>query len=718
MLANYLNNNAKLFLESFSAEEDRAWVWTVIECLKKRFPKADHWTTGGPQFKYTDLRVGRKRNGSKDGLSVFFLVTVFSKRPTCTLAKWLVKGVSPRPRMSIATHPSVHDIEQWLDQQAQYIEPNRKNIDEGEAQNPIDFGDNSIVESDETEDLDGTAEQRPALLATKQPLNQILFGPPGTGKTYATIDETLNILDPQFMAANPDVVGASHAERKARRAILKARFDQFAADRRVRFVTFHQSFSYEDFVEGLKATMTDQGSLKYEVAPGVFQEICGRAQAAWSASQPGQAIAKPIDLAGRRIWKMSLGAAEGADAYVYDDCMDQDIALLGYGDELDFNGCEDEKQVEEKFIAEGEDPKQQAFAIRMVNTFKNKVKRGDLLIISDGNLKFRAIGEVVSDYFRLKDEERSQDHYKQARKIQWLRKFDPSLSAGEVLHKNFSMQTLYELHPHALDQQKLKHLLAPAGTVESAGEEPYVLIIDEINRGSVSRIFGELITLIEDSKRAGAEEALSVTLPYSKLPFAVPQNLHLLGTMNTADRSLAGLDIALRRRFVFKEMPPQPALLKNVLIEGDLSVGDLLAKMNERIEVLLDRDHLLGHASFMRLAEDGGNTLGALASIFRNQVLPLLQEYFFEDWERISWVLNDSGKANVSHRFIKPANHSLDSLFGSEIAARLGGAKNRRWQLNSAAFDNIESYRGILKSASAPKADSVPATASDMPASS
>ncbi|MEE3591218.1 AAA family ATPase, partial [Pseudomonas aeruginosa] len=122
-----------------------------------------------------------------------------------------------------------------------------------------------------------------------------------------------------------------------------------------------------------------------------------------------------------------------------------------------------------------------------------------------------------------------------------------------------------------------------------------VLIIDEINRGNVSRIFGELITLIEQSKRAGAEEALSVVLPYSKQRFSVPQNVYLIGTMNTADRSLAGLDIALRRRFEFREMPPRPELLDDVRI-GGLNVGQLLRTMNQRIEVLLDRDHCLGHA--------------------------------------------------------------------------------------------------------------------------
>jgi 5-methylcytosine-specific restriction protein B len=220
---------------------------------------------------------------------------------------------------------------------------------------------------------------------------------------------------------------------------------------------------------------------------------------------------------------------------------------------------------------------------------------------------------------------------------------------------------------------------------------PYVLIIDEINRGNISRIFGELITLIEPSKRAGAAEGLSVTLPYSKKPFSVPSNVYLIGTMNTADRSLAGLDIALRRRFTFKEMPPKPELLDGISVNS-VDIGRVLLKMNERIEVLLDRDHCLGHAYFMPLIED--RTLENLAFIFRQQILPLLQEYFFEDWERIAWVLNDQVKSN-DHAFVQKIAINLDSLFGAGTANELQN-EDKRWRINEKAFGSIESYEGIL----------------------
>jgi 5-methylcytosine-specific restriction protein B len=231
-----------------------------------------------------------------------------------------------------------------------------------------------------------------------------------------------------------------------------------------------------------------------------------------------------------------------------------------------------------------------------------------------------------------------------------------------------------------------------------------VLIIDEINRGNISRIFGELITLIEPSKRVGASEALSITLPYSKKRFSVPSNVHLIGTMNTTDRSLAGLDIALRRRFTFKEMRSRPELLDGVSVEG-IDVGQLMRTMNDRIEVLLDRDHCLGHAYFMplkiqdealkKLGDNKGLTCADLKPIFSQQVLPLLQEYFFEDWERIAWVLNDQNKSDDNHKFILKASSNLDELFGNKVASALQNI-DQRWHLNQQAFDDINSYRLIL----------------------
>ena len=218
--------------------------------------------------------------------------------------------------------------------------------------------------------------------------------------------------------------------------------------------------------------------------------------------------------------------------------------------------------------------------------------------------------------------------------------------------------------------------------------KPYVLIIDEINRGNISRIFGELITLIEDSKRQGADDALSVTLPYSKDDFSVPDNVYIIGTMNSSDRSLTGLDIALRRRFTFIEMPPKPEFLTGVEVMG-LDIRKLLEVINQRIEVLLDRDHCIGHANFMTLQKDP--SLTNLAQIFKQKIIPQLQEYFFDDWSKINMVLNANGmlRSNGIDKSVLFPNvaHESESYFEEQ----------KIWEVVDDVFNSIESFTKIIK---------------------
>lgn len=615
------------------------------------------------------------------------------------------------------------------------------------------------------------------------PLNQILFGPPGTGKTYATIDAALKILDRPFWELH-------HSDRKA----LKRRFDALSQAERVRFVTFHQSFSYEDFVEGLRATTDEETKqLRYEVVDGVFKALCYAAQALAAPQPPTDA--PYISIQGRKVWKMSLGDTQGPDAEVYDECIDGGYILLGYGAQVDFSGTATRDSIAERYQQAGVVPHSD-YAVTSVQTFVTQMQKGDLVVVTDGNLKFRAIGEITGDY-QYHPHATWPDGYSQKRSVRWLRKYTPSLPHTELMkRKQFSQRTLYQLQLSALDAEKLQRLLDGPGTpvagelslgpvgisdyvvtqvteelvvltkpngnqlpfaramldvlaqavrdelitiddiknkqavtkLPGKGLEPYlvngypnilaplvmqltassadggvrarpdearVLIIDEINRGNIARIFGEIITLIEPSKRAGADEALEVVLPYSKDRFSVPKNVYLIGTMNTADRSLTGLDVALRRRFVFQEMPPCPYLLDGVTVPGvdGVTVGQIMRTLNQRIEALLDRDHCLGHAYFMPLRE--GATLELLGSIFRNQVLPLLQEYFFDDWQRIQWVLNDHRKAKA-HQFVQTAGVDVAALFGPEANVTLS---SQGWLINEAAFEQAQSYWGIVNTA-------------------
>ena len=294
--------------------------------------------------------------------------------------------------------------------------------------------------------------EAPLKVPSKAPLNQILFGPPGTSKTYKAVSEALEIA-------------GGHVPGEDREA-AKVRFEALREQGRVEFVTFHQSYAYEDFIEGIRPKVNEQ-ELRYELLPGIFKKIAERAR---------------------------------------------------------------------------------------------------------------------------KDLERN-----------------------------------------------------------------YVLIIDEINRGNVAKIFGELITLIEPSKREGRADAETATLPYSQKPFSVPSNLYLIGTMNTADRGIAPLDTALRRRFEFVERMPDGTLVKWVIdgVKGEA----LLRAMNRRIVELLDRDHQIGHTYLMEV-----KTLQGLADAFRNQIVPLLQEYFYDDWEKIQRVLNGNGFIASREGMVEPKNKVWEVL--------------------------------------------------------
>lgn len=517
--------------------------------------------------------------------------------------------------------------------------------------------------------------------APHPPLNQILYGPPGTGKTHHTIDETLAILDPDFL-------GAHRADREQ----LRVRFSELEASEHVRFVTFHQSFSYEDFVEGLRAEPDEvTGQLKFLPMPGVFKVICEDATTRVVVDQVPE-----IDVSGNTIWKMSLGS-RSEENYIYEECIAQNRILLGWGSGIDFSSCKSKADIIAAFKAKNVGYTTADYPVTAVNAFVLGMQVGDLVVVSDGNSKFRAIGQIAGQYEFLPRAE--DDEFSQSRVVRWLKVFDPSTACSAIMNNNFMQKAIYRLGTGAVDHTKLRQLLSTKVSDIQVQQAPQarVLIIDEINRGNISRIFGELITLIEPSKRAGNGEALSVTLPYSKKPFSIPNNLYLIGTMNTSDRSLAGLDIALRRRFVFKEMPPRPELLTGVNV-GGIGIDQLLAIMNLRIEALLDREHCLGHAYFLPLK--GDPTMERLALIFQQQILPLLKEYFFEDWERIGWVLNDHRKLPVN-RFVLTTNADVVGLFGDDFD---GKVQAKTWAINADAFERIEAYQGVIDHLAVPAA--------------
>jgi 5-methylcytosine-specific restriction protein B len=513
---------------------------------------------------------------------------------------------------------------------------------------------------------------------SKASLNTIYYGPPGTGKTHYTVEAAVFACEPEFEFSNRDE--------------LKDKYNQLCQVQRIQFVTFHQSYSYEEFVEGLKAS-TKNDQIHYNIDDGIFKRICIE-----SAAQVEIASDVSVDVKGKTIWKMSLGNTQDADDDIYDFCISNNVIRLGYGDGLDFTACNTKASVEDEFTAQNVDLSESNYPVTAVNSFKNGMKQGDLVIITDGNLKFRAIAEITSDYEYSPDD--GYTHYVQSRNVIWHRVYENSLTYERIMRKKFSQPTIYQPSAKALNLEHLQDLLTIQSTANDQANdsaEPRVLIIDEINRGNISSIFGELITLIEPSKRAGEEEALTVTLPYSKNPFSVPNNLHIIGTMNTADRSLALMDTALRRRFDFIEMMPDLEVLKGINVNG-IDIPKMLEKMNQRIEVLYDREHTLGHAFFIPLkkaTED--NRFEMLQGIFKNKILPLLEEYFFEDWEKIRLVLGDNQKQDQGLAFISMVkNNSIGDLFGNdEEAENLGLDEIITYQRNDAALGKTEAYQGI-----------------------
>lgn len=385
-----------------------------------------------------------------------------------------------------------------------------------------------------------------------QPLNQILYGSPGTGKTYHTINKAIEIIENR-------VLNDEKLKPKNRKA-LKDKFEEYKNKGQIEFVTFHQSYGYEEFIEGIKAE-TNGENITYEVKAGIFKELSNRANKNIEQSKENIIIKKEFDV----VFKEKI----------LDKLLDNDKLEIKMKKSSFYI-----KEVDETHISFDKSGGESQHVL-LIRNLKLMYEQGENKIIMGG----------LSQYY------------------------NPLL---EYLFENSEIKNE--------EKEPLKN---------------YILIIDEINRGNISKIFGELITLIEPSKRIGADEEIKVKLPYSGKEFGVPKNLYIIGTMNTADRSIAPIDTALRRRFVFEEMAPNPSLLskeKTPDIYDGVNLKSLLEAINTRIEYLYDRDHTIGHAYLIDV-----KTLDDLIFVFKNKIIPLLAEYFYEDWENIDLVLNSNG---------------------------------------------------------------------------
>lgn len=492
-------------------------------------------------------------------------------------------------------------------------------------------------------------------------LNTILYGPPGTGKTYHTVIYAVAIIENKELSA---VEKEDYAE-------VLERYNEYKAQGRIEFTTFHQSYGYEEFIEGIRPTITpddadgESGDIQYSVQPGVFKRFCERAERPIVVANADYGISDSPN-----IWKVSL---EGTgDNPTRTECLKNNHIRIGwddYGkditDETDFS------------VSGGR---------VVLNAFINKMQVGDIVLSCYSASTIDAIGVVTGEY-EWHDE---YANLKRLRKVNWVVKDirenilaingGTSMTLASVYRLNISLADVYQL----IEKYQPKQIVP-----NNVRNDNYVFIIDEINRGNISKIFGELITLIEASKRVGLPEGMTVRLPYSQKLFGAPKNVYIIGTMNTADRSIATIDTALRRRFLFREMLPAPKVLADISVE-DLSISELLARLNKRITVLYDREHTIGHAYFLPLK--ASPTVETLAEIFTNNIIPLLQEYFYEDYEKIRLVLGDNKKSNPEEQFIVAKENNYAELFGD---ADVGLDDGYSYEINHAAFGNIEAYRSI-----------------------
>lgn len=519
-----------------------------------------------------------------------------------------------------------------------------------------DFKDPAGKMPDTPEDGDAAVDNT---AVTDVGLNTILYGPPGTGKTYHTVFYAVAIIENRELAS---------VEAEEYAGVLK-RYNEYKAQGRIEFTTFHQSYGYEEFIEGIKPAVSSEGEdgdIQYKVQPGVFKRFCERAE------RPAAVEAESCGTGENpSVWKVSLWGT--GDNEVRTECLKNGHIRIGwdqYGkditDETDFT--EDGGRV-------------------VLNSFINRMQVGDIVFSCYSASHIDAIGVVTGEYEWHKEYE----YFRRLRKVRWIIKG----IRENIVHINggntMTLASVYRLSNITIsDVYRIidKYRPAPAVPV-SEGPENYVFIIDEINRGNISKIFGELITLIEPSKRKGQPEGLEAMLPYSQRPFGVPGNVYIIGTMNTADRSIAAIDTALRRRFFFREMLPDTKALADVSVE-DLPVSELLTRMNKRIAALYDREHTIGHAYFMALKDNP--TIETLAEIFSNNIIPLLQEYFYEDYEKIRLVLGDNRKTDEGEKFIIDKDNDYAELFGD---ADMDLDEGKSYEINRSAFGNIEAYRSI-----------------------
>lgn len=444
------------------------------------------------------------------------------------------------------------------------------------------------------------------VLTWKRRKNVVLYGAPGTGKTYDVPEFAVRLCDPAFMATEPN------------REEIVSRYNQLKTEKRIAFTTFHQSLDYEDWIEGLRPVVNENSQVTYEIESRIFKKLCEEAERPVVKD-------KQVGISDNAVvWKVSLAGTGDND--VRRECMENNhirIGWDGYGpvisDETDWS----------VYNGEGK---------QILDAYINKMKIGDIVMSCYSSQTIDAIGVVVGDY----EFEDKFPNYKRVRRVNWLVKNINENIVEMNEGKTMTLGTVYRLNSITLDN--VKSILEKYNTSSKMEEndKAYVMVIDELNRGNVSKVFGELITLLEADKRKGRINAESVVLPYSKKAFHIPNNVYLIATMNTADRSLGSLDYAIRRRFAFIAEKPFGLEVEGFNEELFELVSSLFVKNFDEYkesgwdqtlklesadtlsEEYKPEDVWIGHSYFLMQDEEGeDNTSNRLLY----EIIPLLEEY-------------------------------------------------------------------------------------------
>ncbi len=467
---------------------------------------------------------------------------------------------------------------------------------------------NEIDEVDATSDL---SVYKPFVELLDDNPNLILYGPPGTGKTFLT----------------HKIVEAFDYEKNKENKT----YEDIESEGRVRFITFHQAYSYEEFIEGLRPVLIkdideeDESDIKYKIENGILK-ILAESASKQKINKEMEVNAETQITESSQIWKVSLGR-KNSEENIYRYFKKKNQIAIGWLNDQSLEGKNREEILKLLIDSRSKGDSKPTNDASSTDALVNRMKKGDIVFIYDSQITIRDIGLITSNYKYLRED----IGYNHRRDVRWLKEFENPLDIFEMNGKTrLTLKTVYQLNN--VNFSDIREIISSGEEVENNDKSysPYYLIIDEINRGNVSKIFGELITLIEKDKR----ETYSCLLPYSQKSFKLPSNIYIIGTMNTADRSLAILDTALRRRFYFYEVEPDPTVFTRVstnkLINDNVDLEELLRKINTN----LDRDHRIGHSYFMDI-----QSLKQLYLVWYFKILPLLFEYFYNENGKIKKLI-------------------------------------------------------------------------------